>query len=331
MNASPTTMPTRARRAAVLLWGLLLAAWIVPGTLRAQVGINADGVAPDPAAVLDINADALPANDKKGLLLPSVRLNSAWWQFAATQQGGAQNPFVGWATPTAPNVPPADMVTSLWLYNSIAWQLPSATPNFQHSITPTTYWWEYGAGNTLANRWLRQQARVIPLQHYQTTGTITVLANNDWQTLPGLEAVSLQLRAGDRVLLSASGALTLPPPTPPSQSREYAHAGVRVRVTGSATATPVETALSLVDEAQLIQDQSCAFWVFCGGSSYIFTTKLGLQDWRLIGYYDVPADGTYTFAVQIARISGLAGVVGGGTDTVNPELKGLFSVEVIRP
>jgi hypothetical protein len=313
----------------VLLWGLLLAAWIVPGTLRAQVGINADGVAPDPAAVLDINADALPANDKKGLLLPSVRLNSAWWQLVGVPQGGAPNPFGGWVTPPAP---PANMVTSLWLYNSMAWQGPAGSQFFQHSITPTTYWLENGgANNVLAHRWLRQQARVIPLQHYQTTGTITVLANNDWQTLPGLEAVSLQLRAGDRVLLSASGALTLPPPTPPSQSREYAHAGVRVRVTGSATATPVETALSLVDEAQLIQDQSCAFWVFCGGSSYIFTTKLGLQDWRLIGYYDVPADGTYTFAVQIARISGLAGVVGGGTDTVNPELKGLFSVEVIRP
>jgi hypothetical protein len=327
MNASPTTTHTRTLRTraccgpgrgAAVLWFALMAVW--PGVLQAQVGINADGVAPDPAAVLDINADALPANDQKGLLLPSVRLNSAFWQMI----GVPPHPFLGYGA-----TPPADMVTSLWLYNSVGWQGP--TSSFQYSTTPTTYWWEYGGGNTMGNRWLRQQARVVPLHHHQTTGTITVLANNDWQTLPGLEAVSLQLRAGDRVLLSASGALTLPPPTPPSQSREYAHAGVRVRVTGSATATPVETALSLVDEAQLIQDQSCAFWVFCGGSSYIYTTKLGLQDWRLIGYYDVPADGTYTFAVQIARISGLAGVVGGGTDTVNPELKGLFSVEVIRP
>jgi hypothetical protein len=58
---------------------LLIAAGMstVIHTTNAQnVGINATGTPPDNSAMLDVDAAGLPANNKKGLLIPRVALSS---------------------------------------------------------------------------------------------------------------------------------------------------------------------------------------------------------------------------------------------------------------
>lgn len=57
----------------------LLAAGIIniSSQLQAQnVGISSNGVAPDNSAMLDVDVSALPSNNKKGMLIPRVALNS---------------------------------------------------------------------------------------------------------------------------------------------------------------------------------------------------------------------------------------------------------------
>jgi hypothetical protein len=56
---------------------LLLLTVASGASVQAQnIGINADGAAPDASALLDIDAAALPANNKRGLLMPRIALTS---------------------------------------------------------------------------------------------------------------------------------------------------------------------------------------------------------------------------------------------------------------
>lgn len=102
------------------------------GSLSAQnVGINADGAAPDGSALLDINGSALPVADQKGLLIPRVQLTAT--------------------NVAAPVVAPA---TSLLVYNMLP--LGSAP----YAVTPGFYYWDgtfwrrLDGGGGPSNEWL---------------------------------------------------------------------------------------------------------------------------------------------------------------------------------
>ncbi len=105
-------------------------AFLVPGLIALQVSaqnvaINASGVAPDASALLDLDAAAHPANDKKGLLVPRIALSAA--------------------NVAAPVVAPA---TSLLVYNTAT---AGVVPN---NVTPGFYYWggvswiRFGTGTT---------------------------------------------------------------------------------------------------------------------------------------------------------------------------------------
>lgn len=85
-----------------------------------NIGINVDGAAPATSSLLDIDAAALPANAKRGLLIPRIALTSR--------------------TVAAPVVAPA---ASLVVYNTAT---AGAAPN---NVTPGYYYWN---GTT---EWLR--------------------------------------------------------------------------------------------------------------------------------------------------------------------------------
>lgn len=288
---------------------------------EAQVGINADGASPEPAAVLDVDASGLPANGKKGFLMPSVALNSSTWaglpgfQLPTGILPGA--PFNGHGIP--------NMQPSLWVYNSFTMPALPSAQNSQYITVPGLYIWD-----DVGNRWARQMAKVLPLQHHTTTGTVTAIANGSWSSLPGLTTVALNLRAGDRVLYSAHGTFRLAEPNPGTISYGYANAMARIRLNNVTTLK--QTAASLNGEITHIFSSNCViFNIFCTSYTGDYSTFLKLQNWRLLGHYDVPSDGFYTFAVEVGAVDGTANVMSGGTLMDNPDLRGTFSVEVVRP
>lgn len=92
---------------------LFYVAFICATSVQAQnIGINVNGAVPAASALLDIDASALPANDKRGLLIPRIALTSR--------------------TTAAPVVGPA---ASLLIYNTAT---AGAAPN---NVTPGYYYW----------------------------------------------------------------------------------------------------------------------------------------------------------------------------------------------
>lgn len=291
----------------------------------AQVGISANGATPDPAALLDVNADALPANAKKGLLLPRVPLTAMTWQ-TLTAPFNSGGPFEGHGS--------ANMPQSLLFYNTNTVVLTNQFAQF--SVTPGLHSWDGSAAATPNYRWLRHQTKILPVQLYTTTATTTIV-NDSWTTVTGLTSVSLNLRAGDRVLYSATGAFRLTPPVAPATVSGFATASARMRVLNSTTATTTtlkqSVASSMNDASVFVGTSGCIlFNTLCAGNSDFYTTTLRLQSWRLIGSYDIPSDGVYTFFVEGSKPDGSAiSVQSGGTASTNPDLRGSLSIEVIRP
>ncbi|MCW5898725.1 MAG: hypothetical protein KIT10_05590 [Flavobacteriales bacterium] len=101
---------------------LLIFALCAPALLRAQnVGVNADGAAPAPSAMLDVDVTALPAANKRGLLVPRIALTAA--------------------NVAAPVVAPAN---SLLIFNTAT---AGVAPN---AVTPGYYYWDAPLA-----RWIR--------------------------------------------------------------------------------------------------------------------------------------------------------------------------------
>ncbi|MBK7084142.1 MAG: hypothetical protein IPH53_05555 [Flavobacteriales bacterium] len=65
-------MPQRVRSSSPRSASLIVALVIATGTLAQNIGINADGAAAHASALLDVSVAALPANAKKGLLVPRM-------------------------------------------------------------------------------------------------------------------------------------------------------------------------------------------------------------------------------------------------------------------
>jgi hypothetical protein len=283
-----------------------------PQAYAQNIGINADGANPDPAAVLDIDASGLPANNKKGLLVPEVILPSTSWV------GTALNPFNSHGL--------GSMIPGLWIYNTnTTAQTGTFAPGqtgWQNNVEPGHYWWGAATGG---NRWMRQETHVIPTQFLQSTGSVTVGGSN-WDDIPGLTTVTLTLRAGDRVQFSADGAI---------ETTTNSYARGRVRVLRDGTGGPVElrrTMLDLNNQLNPISTQECIiFGILCAEEDVVanYNTYLGHANWRIFGQDNIPADGTYTYRVQVGRVSGSGDVIGGGTPSVNPQRLTNFKVEVI--
>ncbi len=317
MYAAAST-PRLGRQLALRYCALLLIVSCASNTWAQGVGINASGVAPDPAAVLDVSTGGFAPGVGKGVLLPAVTLPSTWWNLgtppAYTDLGG---PFMDHTV--------SGMQPSLWVYNTASFSHSLALG--QYTATPGHYVWD---SNT-SMRWLKQQAKVLAPQHHATTGGV-VLNNTVWTVLPGATTVPLQLRAGDRVLFSANGTFRLAPPVAPATTSGYATAAARVTVFNGSTHTPLKQAVSsAMNDASLLVGTSGCILVWCAGNTGYYTTTLKVQSWRLLGAYDVPADGSYTFYLQASRLSGTADVTAGGDGVTNPELRGFLNVEVIRP
>lgn len=97
----------------------LLAVMIfIASTARSQnVAINADGAAPDASAMLDVDVTALPANNKRGLLVPRVALTAT--NVAAPVVGPAASLLV-YNTATA-GVAPNNVIPGYYYWNGAVW------------------------------------------------------------------------------------------------------------------------------------------------------------------------------------------------------------------
>jgi hypothetical protein len=95
-------------------WFMIIPLLVMGRTVHAQnIGINANGAAPNASALLDIDGSALAANNQKGLLIPRVALTAI--------------------NATAPVTAPA---TSLLIYNT---STAGVAPN---NVTPGFYYWD---------------------------------------------------------------------------------------------------------------------------------------------------------------------------------------------
>lgn len=103
----------------------LLLLTLVPAIKAQNIGINVNGAAPAVSALLDIDAGALPAANKRGLLIPRMALTAT--------------------NVAAPVVAPA---TSLFIYNTAT---AGVSPT---NVTPGFYYWDgaawvrFGTGTT---------------------------------------------------------------------------------------------------------------------------------------------------------------------------------------
>ena len=120
---------------------LALVISLAPPAIAQNIGINGNGAAPAASALLDIDASALPAADKRGLLIPRIALN-------------ARNT-------AAPVVAPA---TSLVVFNTAT---ASAGTN---QVTPGFYFW----GGT---EWLRMFSG---MDGWTTTGNYGTVAGTNF-------------------------------------------------------------------------------------------------------------------------------------------------------
>ncbi|MFZ1691755.1 MAG: hypothetical protein WAT74_01045 [Flavobacteriales bacterium] len=97
---------------------LLAVAIIVASAARSQnVAINADGAAPNASAMLDVDVTALPANNKRGLLVPRVALTAT--NVAAPVVGPAASLLV-YNTATA-GVAPNNVIPGYYYWNGAVW------------------------------------------------------------------------------------------------------------------------------------------------------------------------------------------------------------------
>lgn len=323
----------RSARAAV--WAFLCLLPLVAGAQG--IAINADGAAPDPAAVLDVDATALPANGKKGVLLPEVELSNSIWRLPAPMNTAT---YAHYFSPFDTHGQAA-MWPSTWVYNSMTsptgGMLPFTIPSpfNTYYTTPGFYWWSDAGG-----RWHKQETQVGTTHHHLSTATVTATSdinstavltdNTNWVAVTGASTAALALRAGDRVDITAHGALAISP------TNSNALAAARVAVNNGATTTEIgRTGVALNGEAQPMYSGWCFLPpLFCSGNTLqgTYTTNLTVQDWHVVRQYVVPADGTYTFLVQIGRVTGTSiSLIGGGTVALNPDLRTSLKVEVFRP
>lgn len=295
-------------------WAMAFGTALLAVALHGQAGfgVNADGASPHPATVLDVDGSALPANDQKGLLIPTVGLHSALFTTAPT--GTFPNPFLLHGASTT-------MPHSLWIYSETTRSFGGT--GSQYGITPNFYWWE-----PEGNRYIKQELQIGPTHHHTSTGSVVLTADGVYLPVPGMSTVALDLRAGDRVIYTAYGAFE-------GNLNTWATGGALVDVFNGTTTTQLQrTGTSVNTEIQPLFNEFCfVFGIFCTGSVPVgsYDTHMGLRNWRIFGEYVVPANGNYTFAVKAARVEGTGILTTGGTPTVNPNMQGALKVEVFRP
>ena len=96
---------------------VLIGALTAAGTLAQNVAVNADGAAPAASALLDVDATALPAAAKKGVLVPRIALTAT--NVTAPVVAPATSLLV-YNTATA-GVAPTNVVPGYYYWNSVAW------------------------------------------------------------------------------------------------------------------------------------------------------------------------------------------------------------------
>lgn len=260
-------------------WGLLCFLGLCMLALRAEaqtgVGINTAGAAPRAQALLDI------VEPTKGMMIPRVSLQ---------------------ATNVAAPIPtPAN---SLLVYNTAKSALIGT--NAQFNVSPGYYAWDANG-----QRWQRFTLQIRRPAVYKATGAFNTMATL-WSIPAGLESVTMELRTGDRVELSAAGTLTTSTGQP-----GFAQAEVQLAVNNGLgyAALPFggTTTLSVDNEATVVAGTTVQ-------------KALPFANYGLHGTFEVPADGSYTFAVRVRRISGNTSLAASGTGTQQGALK----VEVVR-
>lgn len=125
--------------------------------------------------------------------------------------------------------------------------------------------------------------------------TATVNLTGGWQLIPGMTQ-TLALTAGDRVIFSAFG-------------------GFSATVAGA-----INFDVSLQVNGALLTN---------GGYTRISLPAINyLGEYSLLGIYDVPANGNYTFTTNIVRTAGAGGAAGGNNTDVR---EGTMLIQVLKP
>ncbi len=287
---------------------------------RAQgVLIGPTDVAPDPSALLHLNAGPYIGTAKKGMLPPNVELQR-------TDQAAPLGPLP---------LPP-----SLLVYNTVSTNWPGNDAQF--NVYPGFYSWD-GA------RWLRFEAGVGRQVYVDCsdgnmggtagasiTGTawLTTAFATNLNRIGGLYSSGnpISLVAGDRVFFEASGGIRLS--ATGTDTARWTSVELQLVYTINTTATSAvnvlaSTVVSLDTRSTGTTGSSFLFGLF-SSSSTGYSQYASTQSWSLMGNLDVTVtNANYRIWVRARRLKaiGSATLI---TGTPGTELEGCLRTEVFR-
>lgn len=282
---------------------------------------------PHSSALLHLDVNPLPADNKKGVLPPHVALTR-------TDEPGPVGPLP---------LPP-----SLLVYNTARTNLPGALAQF--NVAPGFYSWD-------GSRWLRFEAGVGrqlyvdcsdgTLSGSVSGGVIGGIPSGVWNGTPsfatnsnrigGLYAAGNQipLVAGDRVFLEASGAIELVG-TGLGEDRftdvELQLCYIRNTTNmNSANVTVLASTIVSLDTRSTGSTGSSFLFGLVSSSSSGYSQYASIQSWSLMAHLDVTVtDPNYRFFVRARR---LKADIGNGrlvTGTPGTMLEGCLRTEIFR-
>lgn len=207
-------------------------------------------------------------------------------------------------TATNDPMPVALPANGLYIYNTATSTLTGA--NAQYNVTPGFYLWD------VQQRWVRHESLVRRPTLYSTTTTLSTTSGVSFSAINGTISAPMDLREGDRVWLKGHGTAT---PSGQGHAQGLAELAVDAGLGYSALPNGSGTTGFSLDNSLTVVS-----------SSVNVLHRGNYANWGVSGYYDVLADGTYTFAMGIRRLSGSVNIASGGLN-----LPGALLIEVVRP
>lgn len=170
---------------------LLLLLLSLCGQLSAQnIGINANGVAPNASALLDIDASALPANAKRGLLIPRVALTAT---NSAVPIVAPATSLLVYNTATA-GVVPNNVAPGFYQWDGLVWVpllsgLTGWSTTGNNGITAANWLGTYNNADLIVRTQNIERMRILGVNGRVGVGTTTPTTTMEVGSGPTLDAI----------------------------------------------------------------------------------------------------------------------------------------------
>lgn len=207
-------------------------------------------------------------------------------------------------TATNDPMPVALPASGLYIYNTATSSFTGV--NAQYNVTPGFYIWDVN------RRWVRHESLVRRPALYSTTAILSTTSGGVCTPITGTISATMDLKAGDRVWMKGYGTAT-----PSGQGYAQGQAELIVDDGTGYTTLPNGSGTTGFSLDNALTVVSASVNVLHRGN---------YANWGVSGYYDVPGNGTYTFAMGIRRLTGSVNIASGGLN-----LPGALLIEVVRP